>query len=129
MTCRARSIAAIAISWRGGRAATLSPCHDFLFPCGGRSSSSRTPRSIAAMASQTNAAKRFFRFDAFGLAAPAREQAPAPPITLASARGLAIHALAHRDRRELLVGRLFLVEVGVEELDDVVVLEGFGPGD
>jgi hypothetical protein len=47
----------------------------------------------------------------------------------ASARGLAVHALAHRDRRELLVGRLFLVEVGVEELDDVVVPEGFGPGD
>src|SRR4051794_9564248 len=46
-----------------------------------------------------------------------------------SARGSAVDALAQRHRIELGVGGLFLVQVGVEETNDIVVAELFRPGD
>jgi hypothetical protein len=46
-----------------------------------------------------------------------------------SARGLAVHAFPQRDRRKLLVSRLFLVQVGIEKADDIVMAEALGPCD
>src|SRR6185437_13376776 len=46
-----------------------------------------------------------------------------------SVRCLGVDALSHRDGVQLGVGRLLLVEIGGEEAHDVVVAEGFGPGD
>jgi hypothetical protein len=45
------------------------------------------------------------------------------------ARRLAIYALAQRHGRELLVGRLLLLQIGVKETHDVIVPERFRPGD
>src|SRR5437764_4530521 len=46
-----------------------------------------------------------------------------------SAGGLTVDAFSQRHRVELGVGRLFLVEIGGEEANDVVVAELLGPGD
>src|SRR5205807_2556871 len=46
-----------------------------------------------------------------------------------SARSLAVHALAQRDRRKLLVSRLFLLHVGIQKADDIVMAEALGPRD
>src|SRR5438105_123442 len=45
-----------------------------------------------------------------------------------SARRLAIYSLAQRNRGQFLVCRLFLIEVGGEQPQDVVVPELLGPG-
>jgi hypothetical protein len=45
-----------------------------------------------------------------------------------SARGLPVHPLPQGDGRQFLIGRLFLVQVGVQKSYDVVMAERFGPG-
>jgi hypothetical protein len=46
-----------------------------------------------------------------------------------SACGLAIYAFTNCNGGELLVGGLFLIEIGVEEAGDVVMAKGLGPCD
>ena len=56
----------------------------------------------------------------------ARSTDAGPPTDLA--RSLAVHTFVQCDRRELLVRCLFLVEVGIQQTNDVVVTHRLSPG-
>ena len=52
-----------------------------------------------------------------------------PKLGASLAGGFAVYTLAQCNCRELFVCRLLFIEIGVEQMDDVVMAEAIGPGD